>query len=121
MLRRLALCVAIVTAAVGYTAVPAQAAPDFAVLVFSKPAGFRHDSIPAGIAAIQQLATQNNFTVETTEDAAQFTTANLARFKVVIWLSTTGDVLNATQQTAFESYIRSGGGYVGVHAAADTE
>ncbi len=56
-----------------------------------------------------------------TEDANQFTTANLAQFQAVIWLSTTGDVLNATQQTAFQSYIASGGGYVGVHAAADTE
>jgi cytochrome c len=121
MLRRLALCVAIITAAVGFTAVPAQAAPDFAVLIFSKTAGFRHDSIPAGIAAIQQLATQNNFTVEATEDAAQFNATNLARFNAVIWLSTTADVLNATQQTAFENYIRSGRGYVGIHAASDTE
>ena len=56
-----------------------------------------------------------------TEDATQFTTANLAQFQAVIWLSTTGDVLNATQQTAFQSYIAAGGGYVGVHAAADTE
>jgi glucose/arabinose dehydrogenase len=121
MLRRLALCVVIVAAAVGFTAVPAHAAPDFAVLIFSKTAGFRHDSIPAGIAAIQQLATQNNFTVEATEDAAQFNGTNLARFNAVIWLSTTADVLNATQQTAFENYIRGGGGYVGIHAASDTE
>ncbi len=121
MLRRVLLCVALVLVGVGVNAAPAQAAPDFAVLVFSKTAGFRHDSIPAGIAAIQQLATQNNFTVETTEDAAQFTDANLARFKAVIWLSTTADVLDATQQAAFERYIRAGNGYMGVHAAADTE
>ncbi len=50
-----------------------------------------------------------------------FTTANLAQYEAVVFLNTTGDVLNATQQTAFESYIRAGGGYVGVHAAADTE
>ena len=56
-----------------------------------------------------------------TEDATAFTTANLAQYKAVVFLSTTGDVLNATQQTAFESYIRGGGGYVGVHSAADTE
>jgi len=121
MLRKLAFCVAAaVTALSGVSPVPAQAA-DFSVLVFSKTAGFRHDSIPAGITAIQQLATQNNFTVETTEDAAQFNATNLARFQAVIWLSTTGDVLNASQQTAFENYIRSGRGYVGIHAAADTE
>ncbi|MEJ3750838.1 ThuA domain-containing protein [Actinomycetes bacterium KLBMP 9797] len=121
MFRRLALCLATIVAAVGFTTVPASAAADFNVLIFSKTAGFRHDSIPAGITAIQQLGAQNNFTVETTEDAAQFTAANLARFQAVVWLSTTGDVLNASQQAAFEAYVRSGGGYVGIHAASDTE
>ena len=100
---------------------PAAAAPVTRVLVFSKTAGFRHSSIPNGIAAIQQLGAANGFTVTATEDAGQFTTANLAQYQVVVWLSTTGDVLNATQQTAFQSYIASGRGYVGVHAAADTE
>jgi plastocyanin/type 1 glutamine amidotransferase len=91
------------------------------VLVFSKTAGFRHDSIPNGIAAIQQLGQQNDFNVTATEDSAQFTDANLANFDVVVFLSTTGDVLNDTQQAAFERYIRAGGGFVGIHAAADTE
>jgi len=91
------------------------------VLVFSKTAGFRHDSIPAGIAAIRQLGTENHFAVESTEDAAAFTDTNLARFDAVVWLSTTGDVLNADQQGAFERYIAAGGGYAGVHAASDTE
>ncbi|HEY0637099.1 MAG TPA: ThuA domain-containing protein [Pseudonocardiaceae bacterium] len=100
---------------------PAQPAPAFTVLVFSKTAGFRHGSITPGIAAIRALGTANNFAVEATEDAAAFTDANLARFDAVIWLSTTGDVLNATQQGAFERYIRAGGAYVGVHAASDTE
>ncbi|GAA0957324.1 ThuA domain-containing protein [Virgisporangium aurantiacum] len=100
---------------------PAQAAPLTNVLVFSKTAGFRHDAIPAGIAAIRQLGTANGFSVTATEDAAQFTTANLAQYQAVVFLSTTGDVLNAAQQTAFEQYIASGKGYVGVHAAADTE
>ncbi len=89
--------------------------------MFSKTAGFRHSSIPNGIAAIQQLGAANGFSVTATEDAAQFTTANLAQYQAVVWLSTTGDVLNAAQQTAFESYMASGGGYVGIHAAADTE
>ena len=91
------------------------------VLVFSKTAGFRHDSIPAGIQAIRELGAANNFTVTATEDANAFTTANLAQYEAVVWLSTTGDVLNDTQQTAFQSYISTGKGYVGVHAAADTE
>ncbi|SCL70225.1 lectin [Micromonospora chersina] len=103
-------------------ATPAAAADaPYDVLVFSKTAGFRHDAIPAGIQAIRDLGVANNFTVTATEDAAQFTTANLARIEAVVFLNTTGDVLNATQQTAFEAYIGAGGGYVGVHAAADTE
>ncbi|HEV7712760.1 MAG TPA: ThuA domain-containing protein, partial [Asanoa sp.] len=111
------LAVTLVTAAVP----PAAAAPLTKVLVFSKTAGFRHDSIPAGIAAIRQLGSQNGFAVDATEDANAFTTQNLAQYQAVVWLSTTGDVLNATQQTAFESYMTGGGGYVGIHAAADTE
>jgi len=116
-----AALVTLVSAALVWTATPASAAPLTKVLVFSKTAGFRHSSIPNGIAAIQQLGAANGFTVTATEDASQFTTANLAQYQAVIWLSTTGDVLTATQQTAFESYIGSGGGYVGIHAAADTE
>ncbi|TGB06825.1 ThuA domain-containing protein [Streptomyces sp. MZ04] len=91
------------------------------VLVFSKTAGFRHDSIPDGIAAVKDLGAANGFTVDATEDAGTFTASNLAQYDAVIWLSTTGDVLNAEQQSAFEGYIKKGGGYVGVHAAADTE
>ncbi|GAA2360564.1 ThuA domain-containing protein [Dactylosporangium salmoneum] len=99
----------------------AAAATPFDVLVFSKTAGFRHDSIPAGIAAIQALGAANGFTVDTTEDAAAFTDANLAKYEAVVWLSTTGDVLDADQQAAFQRYIEHGGGYAGVHAASDTE
>ena len=99
----------------------ASAATLTRVLVFSKTAAFRHDSIPAGITAIRNLGAQNGFAVDATEDANAFTTANLAQYQAVIWLSTTGDVLNSTQQSAFESYVNGGGGYVGVHSAADTE
>ncbi len=98
-----------------------QAYPTFKVLVFSKTAGFRHDSIPNGITAIQALGAANNFTVDTTEDANLFTDANLAQYKVVVFLSTTGDVLNSTQEGAFQRFIQAGKGYVGIHSATDTE
>src|SRR6478736_6515334 len=91
------------------------------VLVFSKTGGFRHDSIPQGIAAIQALGTANGFTVVATEDATAFTAANLATFDVVVFMSTTGEILNDAQQAAFEGYIKAGGGFAGVHAASDTE
>ncbi|WP_207755423.1 ThuA domain-containing protein [Nonomuraea cypriaca] len=93
----------------------------YQVLVFSKTAGFRHDSIPAGVEAVRSLGAANGFTVTATEDAAAFTTANLAGYRAVVFLSTTGDVLNDGQQAALQSYVDGGGGFVGVHAAADTE
>ncbi|WP_405690128.1 ThuA domain-containing protein [Streptomyces sp. NBC_01185] len=99
----------------------AAADPQYDVLVFSKTAGFRHSSIDEGVTALRELGAANNFTVTATEDAAAFTTANLAGYEAVVFLSTTGDVLNSAQQTAFEGYITAGGGYVGIHAAADTE
>jgi type 1 glutamine amidotransferase len=101
---------------------PASAADaPYDVLVFSKTAGFRHDAIPNGIAMIRELGAANNFTVTATEDSAQFNATTLAQYETVVFLNTTGDVLNASQQSAFESYIRGGGGYVGIHSAADTE
>ncbi|WP_406351117.1 ThuA domain-containing protein [Streptomyces sp. NBC_01635] len=101
---------------------PAPAAdPAYEVLVFSRTAGFRHSSIDDGIAALRALGTANNFTVDASEDPQVFTTGNLARYEAVVFLSTTGDVLGTAQQAAFEQYIKEGGGYVGIHAAADTE
>src|SRR5688572_24874410 len=103
------------------TAFAANAPGSFKVLVFSKTAAFRHASITNGITAIRRLGTNNNFEVVATENAADFTDANLAQFAAVIFLSTTGNVLDATQQSVFERYIRAGRGYVGIHAASDTE
>src|SRR5262249_33954321 len=95
--------------------------PRARVLVFSKTAGFRHDSIPAGIAAIRSLGRGNGFAGTTTDVAAPFTRKYLRRSAAVFFLNPPGDVLPAGQQRAFEGYIRHGGGWVGIHSAADTE
>jgi len=100
---------------------PSPVPPTFAILVFSKTEGFRHDSIPAGIAAIRQQGSARGFSADATEDAVAFTDDNLARYKAIVFLSTTGDVLNGAQQAALERFIRAGGGFVGVHSATDTE
>src|SRR6185295_14527587 len=89
---------------------PASAPSPFTVLVFTKTAGFVHESIPAGVAAVKSLGERSGFTVESTADASAFTDDNLKRFKVVMFLSTTGDVLDEKQQAAFERYVRGGGG-----------
>lgn len=91
------------------------------VLVFSKTLGWHHSCIPFGIAAIQKLGKENNFEVDTTTNANAFTDNNLEKYDAVIFQCTTGNVLNAEQQAAFERYIQAGGGYAGVHSAADTE
>lgn len=91
------------------------------ILVFSKTKGFRHASIPAGQKALLQLGKENGYAMDTTENSAVFTEDNLQRYGAVIFLNTTGDVLDEQQQAAFERYIQGGGGYVGIHAATDTE
>lgn len=91
------------------------------VLIFSKTLRYYHESIPNGIQAIMKLGKANGFDVDTTKDAGFFTDKTLKQYAAVIWLSTTGDVLNATQQEAFERYIRAGGGYVGIHSASASE
>lgn len=92
------------------------------ILVFSKTAAFRHSSaISAGQNVIQQLGKENNFEVVVTEDSQAFSFENLKQFDAVVFLCTTGDVLNDEQQKAFEKYIQSGGGFVGIHSASDTE
>ena len=99
---------------------PAQTWPpaaDFNALVFSKTLMFRHASITNGIAAIKQLGAENHFQVDATEDASWFTATNLAKYKVVIFLSTSGDILNEEQQAAFKNFIEQGGGLAAIHAA----
>lgn len=103
------------------TAAPAQQKNGQRILVFSKTKGYFHESIPDGIAAVQKLGGENGFQVDTTKDASKFNADNLKQYKAIIFLSTTLDVLNDEQQEAMEGYIQGGGGFVGVHAAADTE
>jgi len=100
---------------------PEQEPEQDRVLVFTKTAEFRHTSIAKGIETFFALGAQNDFEVIATENAIDFNANNLSTFKAVIFLSTTGDVLNAEEQEAFENYIQNGGSYMGVHAATDTE
>jgi cytochrome c len=105
----------------GGTGVARSAETDkFAVLVFSKTAAYRHDSIPAGIEAIRALGENNGFAVDATEDDKAFTDERLSKYREVIFLSTTGEVLDADERAAFERFVRHGGGFVGIHSASDT-
>jgi cytochrome c len=98
---------------------PAPHAP--AVLLFSKTAEFRHESIEAGIVALSSLASSNGWTLEATEDAARFNDEDLASFNVVVFLNTSEDVFELDQQAALQRFIRAGNGFVGIHGASTTE
>ncbi|MBU2997607.1 ThuA domain-containing protein [Cellulophaga baltica] len=91
------------------------------VLVFTKTSGFNHGSIETGIKTLKQLGIRNDFQIVSTDDASEFNTENLANYQLVLFLNTTGDVLNSEQQGAFETYIQSGGSFMGIHSATDTE
>ncbi len=91
------------------------------VMVFTKTEGWRHKSIEKGVQTLRDLGRQNGFVALQTESGEDFTSQNLQNYKLVVFLNTTMDVLNGAQQRAFESYIKGGGAYLGVHAAADTE
>jgi len=116
--------------AAGLDAAPmTDAAPDsdsatpapLRVLVFTRTTGFRHASITDGVGALRSLAGARGWALEHTEDASQITAMNLASVDVVVFLSPTGDVLDDAQERALEAWVRAGGGWVGIHAAADCE
>lgn len=91
------------------------------VLVFSGTKGFRHDSIPAGIQMFRELAAQSDWRVTTTEDPTVFTEFGLRPYRVLVFLNSTGDVLNVEQEKATEAWLRQRRGFIGIHSAADTE
>ena len=121
MARTRKVCSAALALALACSPTANEGAQEARLLVFSKTSAFRHASIEPGVAALTGRAASEGFAVDATEDADDFTTPNLARYTAVVFLSTTGDVLNADQQEALEAYVRGGGGFAGIHSASDTE
>jgi type 1 glutamine amidotransferase len=99
----------------------ATAQKQFKALVVTTTRGWHHESVHAGFIALQQLGIKNFFDVVLYEDPNGFTDKYLSQFQVVIFLNTTGDIFDTTQQSVMERFIRSGKGYVGIHSASDTE
>lgn len=93
----------------------------YSLLVFTRTTGYRHDSIPAGVRMLRELGGEGGFTATHTEDPGDFTDRNLARYRAVVWLNTSGDVLTEPGRAAFARYVAAGGGYAGVHNAANAE
>lgn len=91
------------------------------ILVFSKTAGYRHDCIEDATTVLKELANEQNWLLDATEDSLAFTPGNLKKYDVVIFLQTTNNILNNNQQEAFENYIENGGSLVTIHSGTVTE
>ena len=93
----------------------------YSVLVITETKGWVHDSIESGLKLIQNIGNKNNFNVYHSDNSSVITYKNLKEIKTIIFLNTTEEILTDVEQKVMESFIRSGKGFVGVHAAADTE
>jgi len=113
------LSVALLTLTVGVGIANAQVKPR--ILVFKKTQGYHHSSIPLAAQAIIKLGKENGFLVDTTTDANKIEESNLKKYTALVFASTTGNLLDANQKADLERYIQAGGGFVGIHAAADAE
>ncbi len=98
---------------------PGLATP--AILVFSKTNGFRHvEGIAGGAQVLAAIAGEHEWGMFHTENGAVFNAQDLARFDVVVFLNASGDMLNEAQESAFQSWLTAGGGWLGIHAAGDS-
>ena len=123
-----AMCLVLLLAACQDSSAPesrgapvAEAEEGFKLLMYTRTTGFRHGSIPMGVQVVQTLGAENGIEVTATEDPALFTDENLAQYAVVLFLNTTGDILDEAQRGALQRFLNAGGGFAGVHSAADTE
>ncbi|MCW9706370.1 ThuA domain-containing protein [Fodinibius salsisoli] len=93
------------------------------VLVYTKNGeGYVHENIPNSIKAIKELGEKHGFTVDSSEDPADINADNLTKYDALIFSNTNNDVFATQEQhDAFQNYIRSGGGFVGIHSASGSE
>jgi len=90
------------------------------VLVYTATLGFRHDSIPTAIEALNNQSSAINVVFDNTEDMTKFNDQNLANYDAIMFLSTTGEVLDDSGKAAFQHYLNLGGNFVGIHSSSDS-
>jgi type 1 glutamine amidotransferase len=105
----------------------ASAAPQARVLIYSGSTGYRHESIPAAVAAIKGIGEKAGYGVDTSEDPEVFTADNLAKYQVLVLVSNTTDPKKpesewfvGPRRDALQGFLEAGKGVIGVHAAADS-
>lgn len=112
------------------------------LLVFSRTNGFRHASIATGKVLLEEMGRRTAaFEAVISDDLENFEKDKLATYDAVCFLSTTQSVFlpppkefeklsdekkaaarerDARLKENLMSYVKSGGGFVGIHAATDT-
>ncbi len=94
----------------------------FRMLVYSRTAGFRHDSIAQGKVMLQEIAAEQGFEVTEAETNELITAEGLAEFEIVFFMNSTGDIFNEAEESAFQDWMETkNGAFAGTHSATDTE
>lgn len=104
--------------------IPVQIAPEQApisIYVYSKTNGYRHDNMDIGRGLMKKMADGRGWNISFTEDSLLIRPERLSGLDVLVFFNTTGDILGPEQEKTVEDYIKRGGGFLGIHAAADTE
>jgi uncharacterized protein len=98
---------------------PSQA-EDARLLYFTHSAGYRHEVIPTSRAVLKEVGARGGFAVTTSEDVTAFTPENLRSYRAVMFFTTGELPMSEAQKAALLDFVRSGGGFIGVHSATDT-
>src|SRR5690625_6972181 len=72
--------------------------------------GFHHKAVNEGVQAMRLMAKKRHFNIDWHEDANMFSDERLARYDAIVFLMTTGSILNEDQQAAMQRFIQSGKG-----------
>jgi len=93
------------------------------VLIYTKNGkGFVHKNIPDSVKCLEKICKENNWTFEATDDASVFTKEKISTFDVLVFSNTNNKTFDTEEQKkVFQAYIRSGGGFVGIHSACGSE
>jgi type 1 glutamine amidotransferase len=101
---------------------PAHAKPHRVLIYTHNGKGYVHQNIQASVDAMTAIAKHHGFQVDVSDDPAVFTTPNLKRYAVLVFSNTNNQAFTTpAQREAFQHFIQSGGGLMGIHSAAGSE
>lgn len=96
------------------------------LLVYSRTAGFRHKSIATGKVALTEMGKATGaFEAVVSDDFDNFKPGKIDEFDAILFLSTTQNAFKGAEnekelQDSLMNFVKSGKGFVGIHAATDT-